>query len=118
LAKPGRPQRSQRRSFVVGQPQAPAWASHPRQAQTRERAIHGSADLEQRREVVAPGAFGPQPDGGPRHWVFALEAGEEEFTDDTGIELVAEAGPAVLADETGRNLLRPGQEWMRWNRYL
>ena len=40
FAKPGRPQRSQRRSFVVGQPQAPAWPSQPRQAQTRERAIH------------------------------------------------------------------------------
>jgi hypothetical protein len=41
FAKPGRPQRSQRRSFVVGQPQAPVWPSQPRQAQTRERAIHG-----------------------------------------------------------------------------
>jgi hypothetical protein len=40
--KPGRPQRSQRRSFVVGQPQVPVWAPQPRQAQTRERAIHGS----------------------------------------------------------------------------
>ena len=54
LAKPGRPQRSQRRSFVVGQPQEPVWLSQPRQAQTRERAIHRSADLEQRRDVVAP----------------------------------------------------------------
>ena len=43
LAKPGRPQRSQRRSFVVGQPQAPVWASQPRQAQTRERAIDHQA---------------------------------------------------------------------------
>ena len=39
FAKPGRPQRSQRCSFVVGQPQALAWCSQPRQAQTRERAI-------------------------------------------------------------------------------
>ena len=60
LAKPGRPQRSQRRSFVVGQPQAPAWCSQPRQVQIRERAIHGSADLEQRRERGGRRGQGPQ----------------------------------------------------------
>ena len=39
LAKPGRPQRSQRRSLIVGQPQEPVWGSQPRQGQTRERAM-------------------------------------------------------------------------------
>ena len=37
FAKPGRPQRLQRRSFVVGQPHELACASQPQQAQTRER---------------------------------------------------------------------------------
>jgi hypothetical protein len=37
FAKPGRPQRSQRRSFVVGQPHASRWASQARQAQGRQR---------------------------------------------------------------------------------
>ena len=112
FAKPGRPQRSQRRSFVVGQPQAPVWLSQPRQAQTRERAIHRSADLEQRRDVVAPRALGPQPGGGPRHRVLPLEPRQEDLADDVGIELVGEADAAVLADEARGELLRPGEERM------
>jgi len=47
LAKPGRPQRSQRRSFVVGQPQRPAWVSQPRHAQTRERTILRRSGLDE-----------------------------------------------------------------------